>query len=209
MARRYSWLVVVGLSVVGVFVVMRVLRSGGGVPPVGQDSPRAVLVKAHRALIDKEERRFVECFATRNDDERAAVAAAFDCVQAAYGLRLALREHYGKDAWDTFLSLKALPAELAAHIWPRDEGVDGAAEIREAGSEARIEVPWRAEALSLRLQGVWRIELFAPGTDLRARREALARAAEALRMARDGIGKPGVTPETLARQVEEQMKVSP
>jgi len=206
-ARKYTWLVVVGLLLLGVLVVLRVLRGGGGVPPAGQGTPQAVLRKAQRALADGDKAGFVECLVARTRDQRAAAEALFDYVQAAYGLRDAVRQHYGKNSWDTLVSLQPDPAGFTAFVWPRDQDVAATAQIAVQGSEATAQLSPGAEPLVLRLAGVWRIAAFPRESRARARRDALARAAEALRAARDSVGKAGL--EAIARRVAAQMKGSP
>ncbi|MBM4030360.1 MAG: nuclear transport factor 2 family protein [Planctomycetes bacterium] len=205
MARKYSWLVVVGLIAVGIYVVLRVLGGGGGVPPAGQDSPQAVLRKAQRALSEGQKARFVECCAVRSSNYTAAAEALFDYVQAAYRLRDALRGTYGKEAWETLVSRQADPARFTAFVWPRDEDVAAAAKITVNGDEARVELAADAEPLMLKLEGVWRIEAFPHGSGVRARRDALARAAETLRAAREDVGKPGTPLEDLAANVRRNL----
>ncbi len=206
MAREYSWLVIAALIVLGVVVAVWVLGLGDGSLPTGQDSPQAVLRKLQQAMAKGERAMFVECFATRGANHRAAVEALFECVQAAYALRTALRAHYGKDAWEAFMGLLVEPAELRAFVWPPDEDVAATAKVAAKGGEASVELPFATEPLSLKLGGVWRVEAFPHGSEVRDRPEALARAAEALRGAKDDIGKPGVTPESLAQQVQELVK---
>ncbi|HPD13529.1 MAG TPA: hypothetical protein PLE19_01175 [Planctomycetota bacterium] len=201
MARRYSWLVIVALMVLGVFVVLRVLRGGGGVPPAGQGTPQALLQKAQRALAEGDKARFLECLAVHSSDSRAAGEALFGYVQAAQALRDALRKHYGKNAWDTFVSLQAAPAQFAAFVWPRDDEVAATAQITVQGNEARVQLSPDAEPLMLRLEGVWRMDVFPRGSGVRARRDALIRATEALAKARDGVGTAEL--ETLAQAVKQ------
>jgi len=200
-ARRYSWLVIVALMVLGVFVVLRVLRGGGGVPPAGQGTPQALLQKAQRALAEGDKAKFLECLAVRSSDHRAAGEALFDYVQAAQALRDALRKHYGKNAWDTFVSLQANPTQFAAFVWPRDQEVAATAQIRVQGSEARVQLSPESGPLMLRLEGVWRMDVFPLGNGVRARREALIRAAEALTKALEGIGTAEL--EALAQGVKQ------
>lgn len=201
MARRYSWLVIVALLLLGVFVVLRVLRGGGGVPPAGQGTPQALLQKAQRALAEGDKARFLECLAVRGSDTKAAAEALFDYVQAAQGLRDALRKHYGKNAWDTFVSLQSAPAQFTAFVWPRDEEVASTAQIAEQGITARVRVSPEGEPILLQLSGVWRMDVFPRGSGVRARREALVRAAAALAKARDEIGTADL--EALAQRVRQ------
>lgn len=208
MARRYSWLVLVGLLLVGVLVVSWVLRTGGGLPPVGQDSPQAVLRKLQRAIAEGDKPRFLECFATRSANHKAVEEDLFDYVQAASRLRNALRGAYGKNAWDTFVSAQASPAQFAAFLWPRDEDAAATANITVQGNEARVELPSR-EPFTLKLEGVWRIEVFPHGSGVRAQREALAKATEALRKAKDDVGQSGATPESIGQDVRRQLEGAP
>jgi len=208
-ARRYSWLVVVGLTLVGIFIINRVLRTGGGLPPVGQDSPQALLRKAQRALAEGNRAAFLECVATRSGNHAAAAEALFDYVRAAYALRDALREIYGKDGWERFVAAQGMPAPFAAFIWPRGEDVAATAKVVVEGNQATAEVVPDAEPLALRLEGVWRIEPFPRGSGVRGQREALARATEALRKAREQVGKGGATPESLAQEARKQAAAEP
>jgi hypothetical protein len=208
-ARRYTWLIIAGLTLLGVFAVTRVLGTRGGSIPMGHESPQAVLRKAQRALIEGDRARFLECLASRSKDHKAALEALFDYVQAAYKLQDALRGNYGKNAWETFVSLQANPAQFTAPIWPRDEDLAATASITLQGTEARVELPSPAELLTLRMEGVWRIEMFPHGSGVRAIRESFDRATEALRKAREDVGKPGLTPEALAQQVRKQIGGEP
>ena len=209
MAQRHTWLIIVGLTLVGVFAAICVLRTRGGSLPAGQESPQAVLRKTQRALSGGDRARFLECFRTTSQQQRAAVEALFDYLQTAYRLRDALRETYGKTAWETFVSLQATPAAFTAYLWPRDEDIAATADITIQGTEARAELPSQSEPLALRLRGVWRIEEFRPTTDVRLRRQFLARAAEALSKARDDIGKRGLKVEDLAREARRRMGAEP
>jgi len=204
LARRYSWLVLIVLLLVGVFVVMRVLRTGGGLPPAGQDSPQAVLRKLQRAIAEGDRAEFLECFGARHANHKAAEEDLFDYVEAAGKLRDTLRGAYGKNAWDTFVSAQANPAQFTAFLWPRDEDVAAAAAVAIQGNEARVELPPR-EPFTLKLEGVWRIEIFPHGSGVRAQREALAKATEALRRARGDVGRPGATPESIGQNVRKQL----
>jgi len=204
-ARRYSWLVLVGLLLVGVLVVSWVLRTGGGLPPVGQDSPQAVLRKLQRAVAEGDKAKFLECFGARSANHKAAEEDLFAYIEAAGKLRDALRGTYGKNAWDTFVGAQADPAQFTAFLWPRDEDVAATAAITVQGSEARVELPPR-EPLTLKLEGVWRIEVFPRGSGVRAQREALAKATEALRKAKDAVGQPGATPESIGQDVRKQLE---
>ncbi len=205
MARRYTWLVIVALIVLGVVITVWVLGLGGGSLPTGQDSPQATLRKLQQAMAKGDKAKFVECFAARSANYKAAIEALFECVQAAQALRNALRSHYGKDAWDTFADRLAEPPEVRAFTWPPDEDF-AATKVALKGAEASVGLPSGIDSLSLKLSGVWRVELYPHGSGVRERRDALARAAEALRKAKDDIGKPGVTPETLAKQVGDLVK---
>jgi len=208
-ARKYTWLVIVGLVVVGIVAVRAVLRSGGASLPVGQESPQAVLRKLQRALADGDKAKFVECFASSGGDHKAAVEALSDRAQAASRLRIALRETYGKNAWDTFVGLQANPAAFAAFVWPRDEDVAAAAQIAIKGSEAQAELPSGGGPLALKLEGVWRVEVFPRDNGVRDRRAALAGAAAALDQARARIGQEGATPESLAQEVRKRLGGEP
>jgi len=209
MARKYTWLVLVGLIVVGIVAVRAVLRSGGGSPPVGQDSPQAVLRKLQRALDDGEKAEFVECFATRSDHHAEAIEALLGRAEAAHRLRTALREAYGKNAWDTFVSFQAEPAAVAAFVWPRGEDVAATAQVTVNGSEAQVQLPSGGEPLALKLEGVWRVEMFPRGSGVRDRIEGLVRATQALDHARARIGKDGATPESLAQEVKKRLAGEP
>jgi len=209
MARRYTWLVIAGLMVLGIGVVIHVLGLGGATPPAGQESPQAVLTKAHRALVEGDPAKFAECFVAEGHGQQVAVGALFDFVRAAYALEDALRENYGKSAWETFVGAQADPAAFVAPIWPRDPDFPTAAKITVAGNEAKAKLPGRAEALPLRLEGVWRIDAFPRDGTVRERREGLARATDALRKILPAIALGGPTPRSLGRQVREQLATEP
>ena len=208
MARKYTWLVLVGLIVLGIVAVRAVLRGGGSLP-VGQESPQAVLRKLQRALADNDKAKFVECFVTRSEHHATAIEALFERAQAALRLRTALREAYGKNAWDTFVSLQADPAEFAAFAWPRDEDVAATAQVAAKGSEAQVELPSGGGPLALKLEGVWRVEMFPRGSGVRDRLDALNHAAAALGQARARIGQEGATPESLAQEVKQRLAGEP
>jgi hypothetical protein len=208
-ARKYTWLVLVGLIALGLVAVRWALRSGGGSLPVGQDTPQAVLRKLQRALAEGAKAEFLECFATRSEHHRAAVEALFDRAQAASRLRNALREAYGKSAWDTFVASQADPAEFAAFVWPRDEDVAAAAQVAVKGHEAQAKLASGGGTLTLQLEGVWRVEAFPRGSGVRDRREALARAVAALEQARARVGQGGATPESLAEVVRKRLAAEP
>jgi len=207
-ARKYTWLVLVGLIVVGIVAVRLAIRGGGSLP-VGQESPQAVLRKLQRALAEGDKAKFLECFATRSEHHADAIAALFDRAQAAARLRTALREAYGKDAWDAFVSCQAKRSEFLAFVWPREEEVAATAKIAVKGNEAQAELPSGRGLLALKLGGVWRVEMFPHGSGVRERREALARAAAALDQARARIGQEGVTPESLAQEVNKPLGGEP
>jgi len=205
MARRYSWLVIAGLMLLGIVAVVRVLGLRGGSLPAGQESPQAVLSKAHRALADGDSAKFAECFVTKGHGQQVAAGNLFDFVRAAYALEDALRKNYGKDAWVTFVSAQADPAQFTAPIWPRDDGFTTDAKITMQGNEAQAELPGRPEALALRMEGVWRIDAFPRDGTVRPRREALARATEALRKALARVGPGGPPPKGLGEEVRKQI----
>lgn len=209
MARRYTWLIIVGLMLLGIVVVTCVLRMGRVALSPGQESPQAVLRKAQRALIAGDKTGFLECLAVRSDHYKAAAEALFDCALAARTLRLTLREHYGKNAWETFVSLQADPAQFSAFDWLGVDDFVSTAAIEAKDDEARVELPAPHEALGLRREGVWRIDLFPRGSGVREKREPLVRAAEALRKARERIGQAGATPESLAQEVRRQIAGEP
>lgn len=203
MARKYAWLVIVGLLALGVLVAARVLRTRGGALPRGQGSPQAVLRKLQEALARGKKAEFADCFATPSAEHRAAVEELYEAIQAAYALRAALRSHQGKNAFDEFMDALVGPAEVKAFVWPPETDVTASRLIVSTGGNATVELPELPKPLRLKLAGVWRIELLADATAARLLRDILARTAAALRKASQAAGLP---PEALARKVQEELR---
>jgi len=204
-ARKYTWLIIVGLMLLGIVVVICVLQMARVALSPGQESPQAVLQKAQRAFLAGDKTGFLDCLAVRSGHYKAAAEAAFDCALVARNLRLALTERYGTNAWETFVRLQADPAQFSAFDWLGADDFVSTAAIEAKGDEARVQLPAPHEALGLRREGVWRIDLFPRGSGVREKREPLVRTAEALRKARERIGQAGATPGSIAQEVRRQV----
>ncbi len=94
-------------------------------------------------------------------------------------------------------------------MWPRDEDFAATAQIAIKESEAQVQLPSGGASLALKLEGVWRVEMFPRGSGVRERRDALARAAAALDQARARVGQEGATPESLAQDVKKRLSAEP
>lgn len=134
--------------------------------PAGQDTPRQMLEKWHRSVLDGDKKAFLECYYGQSSDWLNANETQFKFVQTVYGLHDKLLEAYGEGAVEKFRAMKIDGTEFRFFIAPRDDPTwVSRFELSVIGDKAELKNPfvnprWSPPPWPLkRIEGIWAFDV--------------------------------------------------
>jgi len=182
------------------------VRSRWGEPtgeePTGQDTSRGLVRKWHKAIVDGDEARYMECFGDLDSGARATVEMEFAYYQLWRAYRTDVMKTYGSSGWVWARLASVVPMPSFDPDWPETARItcngDGKADVL-----VTTNMPKPGQFTSggyekmVRTGGIWYFR--GPG-DSAGWRQFLQGATERLRTVGALVGEPGVTPRGLAEK---------
>ena len=180
------------------------------VSPTGQDSPRALLKKWHKAILNDDLKSFLECM-EGSPDYLDLMKANLETVRVAYAFKAALEKAYGPNALEKYNAVELDLGEVSMEpmVVPEDPAWIDTLDIREQ-EKGRVTTVVNNDTMHLVLRdGVWRVDVKAslPPDIVPKRTLTVWRAwTEAMRRTTKDAGEAGLTIRELRKRSGTRLK---
>jgi hypothetical protein len=156
-----------------------------------QTTPRAVLQKLHKAVMNEDRKAFLQCF----DGPREAISAGYELSVAGWRFREAVIERFGQPGWDELNDGSGTERHFAIRAWPRQDGWWNEIEFEEeTSSRAVFDCSWtRLVETMVRDGSTWRWKNNTPAEKATAVATLLSRWTRAVRTAHEKLDERDVT----------------